>query len=258
MANEKQFPEGMVPLGENRFSFRCHPGVSCFTVCCQNVDLDLYPYDIVRLKRALRIDSETFLRKYTELKQGVNPYFPTLKLRLSDFDAGNKACPFLKEAGCTVYKHRPTACRTYPLERAVDRSSSSGGRPDEYYFLTDHPYCKGHLEDHYLSVKQWIRNQWLDDYNLMNDLWSEVDTLFALNPWKGEGAGGEKQQLAFLVCYNIDGFRQFTEDRNLLIQYRLDRDFRNRIKRDDVELLKFGFEWLKSLFGGKTSLVLKK
>ncbi len=135
MTSEKKFPEGMVPLDETGFTFCCHPGVSCFTVCCQNVDLDLYPYDIIRLKRALKIDSETFVRNHTGMKKGGNPYFPTLQLRLADFGSDKKACPFLRETGCTVYKDRPTACRTYPLERAVDRSVSVK-RPDEFYFLT--------------------------------------------------------------------------------------------------------------------------
>ena len=70
MTVERTFPAGMEPLGEKEFAFRCHPGVSCFTVCCQNVDLDLYPYDIIRLKRALQIDSEAFVRTYTDLKRG--------------------------------------------------------------------------------------------------------------------------------------------------------------------------------------------
>ena len=100
-----------------------------------------------------------------------------------------------------------------------------------------------------------MRNQRLDDYNLMNDLWSEVDTLFASNPWKGEGVGGEKQQLAFLVSYNIDGFRAFCEEHRILDNFILGRDEKQRIKRDDAELLKFGFEWMKLLFGGKSSLV---
>jgi len=246
----------MEPLGASEFSFLCHPGVSCFTVCCQDVDLDLYPYDIIRLKQALQIDSETFIRNYTEMKQGGNPYFPTLRFRLAPNDNGKTVCPFLTEAGCTVYKDRPTACRTYPLERAVDRSSM-GGRPEEFYFLTSHPYCHGHQEDHQYTVKRWVRNQRLDDYNLMNDLWAEVDTMFAANPWKGEGVGGEKQQLAFLVCYNIDGFRQFCRTHKLLERFRLKRDEKRRIERDDTELLKFGFEWLKLMFGGKNTLIQK-
>ena len=89
----------------------------------------------------------------------------------------------------------------------------------------------------------------------MNDLWSEIDTMFASNPWHGEGAGGEKQRLAFMVCYDIDGFRKFVSQNGLLSQFFLDKNLKKRIKADDQELLKFGFEWLKHILGGKSSLI---
>lgn len=255
MTSEKRFPDGREPLGKEPFSFRCHPGVRCFTVCCRNVDLDLYPYDIIRLKRVLKLDSETFLRLHAELKRGGNPFFPTVKLRLQE-TGETPACPFLAPEGCQVYRDRPTACRTYPLERAVDRSDFSG-RPAEFYFLTRHEYCFGHHEDHRFTVAEWVRNQRLDDYNLMNDLWARVETIFAGNPWRGEGTGGNLQQLAFMACYNVDGFRRLVREQKLLDRFRLDRDWKRRIERDDTELLKFGFEWLAAILGAKTSLVPK-
>ncbi len=255
MIESKEFPEGMHPLGSEEFTFKCHPGVSCFTVCCKNVELDLYPYDIIRLKKRLAIDSETFMRAHTELKKGANPYFPTVILKL--VSAGQvRQCPFLTEQGCTVYEDRPTACRTYPLERAVDRNVERG-LPKEFYFLTNHDYCKGHFEAQQNSVKQWIRSQHLEQYNQMNDRWAEVDTLFSSNPWKGEGSGGPTQQLAFMVCYDIDRFKEFTKVQRLLDHYRLNREQKKRIAGDDTKLLKFGFEWLKDILGGRSELIKK-
>jgi hypothetical protein len=251
---KKEFPDGMVPLADSQFNFECHPGVECFTLCCRNVDMILYPFDIIRLKHALAIDSEEFLRNYVTLEKGDNPFFPTVKLKLTA-DAV-RACPFLNEAGCEVYHDRPTACRTYPLERAVNRSRGKGA-PDDYYFMTEHPYCLGHKENKSLNVSSWLRSQRLFEHNIMNDLWAEIDTLFARNPWKGEGAGGEKQQLAFLVCYNIDGFRRFVDEHKLLGQFRMEKDFRRRINAQDSELLKFGFEWLKHILAGTSSLMRK-
>lgn len=250
----REFPEGMVPLGKSEFQFACHSGVGCFTFCCKNVDMILYPYDIIRLKQALGIDSEKFMRTHTVLGKGDNPYFPTVKLKLTE--DSHKACPFLNIDGCSVYKDRPSACRTYPLERAVDRSRS-GSDPGEYYFLTNHSYCLGHKEKSSLTVSSWIRNQKLIDYNTMNDLWAEVDTVFSQNPWKGEGAAGEKQQLAFMVCYNIDGFRRFTDEHQLVKQFKLDKDFKKRISKEDGEMLKFGFQWLQLILTGKSSLLRK-
>lgn len=248
----KKFPEGMIPLGTSEFQFECHPGVACFTFCCRNVDLILYPYDIIRLKNSLGIDSEKFMRTHTVVEKGDNPYFPTVKLKLTE----NNTCPFLSDDGCTVYSDRPSACRTYPLERAVDRSMVSGA-VEEYYFLTSHSYCLGHQENQRLTVSQWIRSQRLMDYNAMNELWAEIDTVFRQNPWQGEGAAGEKQQLAFMVCYNIDGFRRFAEDHKLIKQFKIDKYFKKRIAKEDEELLKFGLQWLKLVLTGKSSLVKK-
>ncbi|MCI5145219.1 MAG: YkgJ family cysteine cluster protein, partial [Candidatus Electrothrix sp. AR3] len=139
-------------------------------------------------------------------------------------------------------KNRPSACRTYPLERGVEKMAN--GELQSRYFLTQHDYCKGHLEDYSYTVKRWERGQQLFEYNLLNDLWAEVDAFLASNPWQGEGQAGPRQQLAFMVCYNIDAFREYAQEHNLLKSARLDRERRRRIERDDVELLKFGFEWL--------------
>lgn len=244
----------MVPLADTVFHFDCHPGVKCFTLCCKNVDMTLYPYDIIRLKNALSLDSEEFLRRHTLLVNGDNIYFPTVKLKLLQNDS--KACPFLATEGCSVYLDRPAACRTYPLERAVDRTPSKG-KAEEFYFLTNHAYCLGHFEKKPFSVKSWLREQRLSDYNTMNDLWTEMDTLFQKNPWKGEGIAGEKQRLAFLVCYNIDGFRRFVEEHKLIGRFLLERDVKRRMATDDGELLKFGFEWLKLILSGASSLIKK-
>lgn len=213
--------------------------------------MTLYPYDIIRLKKALKIDSEEFMRSYSVLVKGDNPFFPSVKLQLSK----EKICPFLAD-GCTVYSNRPSACRTYPLERAVDRRTK-GGRPEDFYFITSHDYCKGHHEDKIYTVAGWVRSQGLHSYNTMNDLWAEMDTLFASNPWQGEGAAGERQQLAFMVCYNIDGFRRFTKEHQLLKQFVMKKDERRRIEKEDEELQKFGYAWLKLVLTGRSSLVRK-
>lgn len=242
----------MVPLGNSPFTFRCHPAVECFTQCCKKVDLILYPYDVLRLKNALQIDSEAFMRKYTRLVIGENPFFPTVMLSLTE--DGKGICPFLIDSGCSIYDNRPTDCRTYPLERAVDRNPDCRG-PREHYFLTNHDYCKGHDEHDLISVRDYIRSQRLEQYNLYNELWTEVDTVFRSNPWQGEGSGGPRQQLAFMVCYNIDSFRKLVKADKLIEQFRLPRDRRRAIEQHDEELLKFGFDWLKFLFTGKSSLI---
>lgn len=254
MSVTKSFPEGMTPLDREPFHFSCHSKVACFTNCCRNVNMFLYPYDILRLKQGLNLDSESVMRRYTRLSQGDHPYFPAVMLKLADDD--RKSCPFLSEDGCTIYENRPSACRTYPLERAVDRTAASGYLRD-YYFLTTHSYCQGHAEDRKVTVNQWIREQQLEPFNRMNDEWALVDTLFATNPWKGEGAGGPRQQMAFMVCYNIDQFRLFVATNKLVDQFKLSKEHRKRIAVDDTALLSFGFEWLKLIHTGKSAVLCR-
>ncbi len=253
MKTQKDFPEGMVPLGKKeKFTFRCHSGIDCYTVCCKKVDMFLFPYDILRLKTCLNISSQEFMENYAQVVQGQShPYFPAVMLRLTEDD--EKACPFLTDDGCGVYADRPSACRTYPLERGVDRSPEKGVS-NEFYFMTDNDYCHGHKEDKEFTVKKWTRDQRLDDYNMMNDLWAEVDTVFSTNPWAGEGSGGPKQQVAFTVCYDIDNFRLMVAKHSLLDRFAIPKNQKRRIKDSDNELLKFGFEWLKNFLGKPSSL----
>ncbi len=243
-----------MPLENSIFRFHCGPDVECYTNCCRKLDLILYPYDIIRLKNSLGISSEEFMRTYTGLAPSSHPFFPAVKLLMKDND--EHTCPFLDNDGCSVYVDRPTACRTYPLERAVDRNPVKG-RPKEFYFMTHHPYCLGHQQTEEWTVKTWQKDQKIQHYNAINDLWAEIDTLFAQNPWQGEGAGGPRQQMAFMVCYNIDGFRQFVEENNLFEQFRLASSQRRILAEDDEALLKFGFDWLKHVLAGRGSLVRK-
>ncbi len=236
----------------DHFQFHCHSGVSCYLACCHKVKLRLFPFDLLRLKVHLNIDSGQFLERHTRIGQGGHPYFPAVMLNMTESE--NHPCPFLITDGCSVYADRPSACRTYPLERAVEKTGKRK-QLKSHYFNTAHPYCKGHFEEHHYTIREWERNQRLHDYNLMNDLWAEVDAFFATNPWQGEGTAGPRQQLAFMVCYNIDAFRAYTQQHNLLNFFRLNKDQRRRIEGDEVELLKFGFDWLLHELGDRRTLV---
>ncbi len=245
-------PEGRTQVGDEPFRFHCHPGVSCYLHCCHKVEMFLYPYDILRLKNCLGLHSGEFLRRHTRIAPGSHPYFPALMLNMADREG--RPCPFLTDSGCSVYRDRPSSCRTYPLERGVERTGGTD-RLKAHYFMTHHPYCKGHDEERTYTIIQWERDQHLYQYNLHNDLWAEVDAFFATNPWQGEGSAGPRQQLAFMVCYNIDDFRTYMERNNLLAMFRLDRDRRRRIRRDDEELLKFGYDWLLHVLGDRRTLI---
>ncbi len=213
----------------------------------------LYPYDIILLKKELGIRSDEFLDKYVKAVRGQNPLFPSLMMKMTELNA----CPFLGPKGCAVYDARPAACRMYPLERAVDRSPAKG-RPDEFYFLTNHDYCMGHKEETEWTVKNWLRDQGLALHNSHADRWAEMDTFFATNPWSGEGVAGPRQKVAFLACYNIDGFRDYVRDKNILAEFKLSSTRLRSIQNDDEALLSFGYDWLKMILAGIPTLKMRK
>lgn len=244
-------PDDRTLIGDSPFQFHCHSGVSCYLSCCRHVDLLLFPYDIIVLKNHLGISSHLFLQRYVQLCEGSHPFFPGLLLRMNKDD--DEKCHFLGKEGCTVYASRPSACRTYPLERGVERPGH--GMPLQiHYFMTHHPYCKGHFENREFTIEQWERDQLLEECNYYNDLWAELDAFFATNPWAGEGKGGPYQQLSFMVCYNIDDFRMYAEKNALLSKFELSKEQRRRIARDDGALLRFGFDWLEFILGGRKKL----
>lgn len=145
-------------LEKDTFRFECHPGVACFTRCCRNADMYLYPYDIIRMKERLGISSDEFLKKHTISAFRDNKYFPSLMLKMSDDE--EKSCPFLSDKGCTVYEDRPFSCRAYPLERAVARLDDGYGRLVQY-FIANHSHCFGHMESREWTVREWTEDQQL-------------------------------------------------------------------------------------------------
>ena len=195
------------------FRFACHPGVPCFTCCCRDADMYLYPYDIIRLKTHLGIPSDQLLREHTLTAFRDNPYFPSVMLKMSD-DA-DRHCSFLDETGCRVYPDRPFSCRAYPLERAVGRHTAGRGRV-ECWMVAHHDHCKGHLEQKQWQVREWLADQQLDTYNRMNDLWVDMDSLFRGNPWGDKGVESPALKMAFMACFNVDHFRAFIFESSFL------------------------------------------
>jgi hypothetical protein len=70
---------------------------------------------------------------------------------------------------------------------------------------------------------------------------------------EGKNLSPQKMEMFFMVCYNIDQFRDFVFQSTFLDKFEVDPKTLEKIKEDDVELLKFGYDWLKfALFGEKT------
>ena len=229
----------------DRFKFRCHKDIPCFTRCCAALNLVLTPYDILRMKNFLGLSSGDFLDQYTETKMDGQSRFPMVYLKMNR-DA-RKTCPFLTPEGCRLYKDRPGACRIYPLGRAALKVSAET-RAREKYFIVQEAHCLGFKEDKEWTVAAWLQNEGLDEYTAMNDEWLEIIT-----SRKGLGSEAEiprKMQMFFMASYNLDKFRSFIFNSPFFRLFEVAPDLEKNLAGNDEALMRFSFRWLKfSLFG---------
>jgi Fe-S-cluster containining protein len=240
-----------VPLtpGET-FTFRCHSGLACFNLCCRNLNLYLYPYDILRLKNRLAISSDAFLERHVDVVLRPGNFFPDVLLRMAD--TAERTCPFLSPSGCSVYPDRPDTCRTFPVERGLLYDAQTQ-TDTEIYFLRPPDFCLGPKEDKRWTVSGWMDDQEAGVHQAMTLGWAKLKRLFLNDPWGAEGPQGTRAKMAFMATYNIDRFREFVFASSFLERYRLKRDLLSRVKADDTELLKLGFDWVRFFLWGLPS-----
>ncbi|NNG02195.1 MAG: YkgJ family cysteine cluster protein [Desulfobacteraceae bacterium] len=234
-----------IPIGENEsFCFSCTMDVPCFNQCCRDLNQILMPYDILRLKQHLGMDSGRFLEAFTIRRVGPATGLPTVSLK---FDAADRLkCPFVTPSGCRVYIDRPSSCRTYPLIRALQRNRETG-KTLTYYALVKEAHCRGF--DHTataISIKQWVDDQKMAEYNHMNDLMMEVISL------KNDRLPGPldttiRQQI-YEALYSLDEFRGTLSDiPRISTELQLDEDTMEKAESDDPTLLRIGIRWVKHL-----------
>lgn len=240
----EEFQSSLVPelLTDNTtIQFNCHPGVSCFNICCKAADVTLAPYDILRLKQRLGISSTEFLEKYTVPFQADGQGMPGVKLRTDE----TKACLFVREEGCSVYTDRPSSCRYYGLGLLSHRAE---GSPDDvqYYFRNQETHCQGWNTDQVMTIRDYREQQGVPEYDAINREWMQ---LMLKKKSAGPAVGKPNPlsfQLYFMASFDIDRFRRFVESEQFARVYLLSDETREELK-DDVALLRFGFRLLRQV-----------
>lgn len=226
---------------KNRFKFKCHPGVACFTKCCRGINIILTPYDVILLKNRLGLSSEEFLAIYTEPHIMEKTDLPVVTMKLLDDD--KQSCPFVRDDGCLVYEDRPTTCRYYPL--GVASLTHKEGADDEgFYFFVDEAHCRGFEEDKTWTVAEWRKDQGVDRHDEINAEWTDLVVRKRSFP-QNIKLTEQSKQMFFLASYNIDKFREFVFGSSFLDRYDIDPATQEKIKNDEIELLNFGMRWLK-------------
>ena len=241
-------PSLIQPLEQDRFRFACRKALPCFTMCCANLDLALSPYDVLRLKNRIGLSSEAFLEKYTTVSINQAYGLPLVRLKMTE-DEKNR-CPFVTPDGCKVYEDRPGACRIYPLGLAASKIRP-GHKAGEYYFAVREPHCLGFKQDVEWTVQEWIKNQGLDEYNAMNDLFMDIIAGKSANTIKA--LDDQKLRMFYMACYSLDDFRRFIFETTFLDKFDISPHGLSVIRTNDTELMKFSCKWLRfALFGEKT------
>jgi hypothetical protein len=194
----------------------------------------------------LGLSSEQFLAIYTEPHLLEKTDLPVISLKLLDDE--QQSCPFVRDGeGCIIYTDRPTSCRYYPLGSATLQHREDDEEADEgFFFFVNEPHCLGFEEKQVWTVAQWREDQGVDVRDGINAEWTDLvvrKRSFPVNIKLTDQA----KQMFFLVSYNIDKFRQFVFESSFLKRYPTDPQTIEKIRDDEIELLKFGIRWLKSV-----------
>ncbi len=244
-----------VRLGRgDTFRFRCHPKVACFNRCCRNLNLFLYPYDVIRLRARLGISSDEFLDRHTDAVLRPGSPFPDVLLRMAENP--ERTCPFLAEEGCRVYPDRPDTCRTFPLEQGLLHDAVTG-EDEPVFFFRPPDFCLGRHEEARWTVPEWVSDQEAETSHRMTIAWARLRRLFQNDPWGAEGPSGQRARMAFMAAYNIDRFREFVFGSSFLKRFKVRPELLARIRKDDAELMLLGFDWIKLFLWGLRSRKLK-
>lgn len=226
-------------LPDHPIGFACRPGIACFNACCHDLHQVLFPYDILRLKNHLGMESAVFLQQYTQQQVGPQTGLPVITFRFGP----KLACPFVSESGCTVYPARPASCRAYPLARMSARDRRTG-RIQEQYVLLEEDHCLGFGEPDTQTVAEWVRSQGLEPYNRMNDRMMELIAL--KNQHHPRPLDIKEQHFFHMALYDLDAFRQQVFSADLFKDFPVDPARLEAAQTDDEALLALAFDWVKT------------
>lgn len=237
--------------GGEQFRFGCHPGLSCFSSCCADVNILLTPMDVLSLSRRLDITTGEFIAEHTLTPVTKDLHLPVLLLRMGE--APGKRCPFVGAAGCTVYEDRPWSCRMYPVGMGLP-PARAGEEPKPVYFLFEDDFCKGRTEQGEWSVERWRADQGVAAREDLEAGYQEIVS----HPWfiGGRQLDPKRMEMFHTACYDLDQFRSLIFESSFFARFEIEDHIKAEIEKDDKALMRFGFRWLRfALFAEPTMKV---
>ena len=238
---------------DSEIQFNCHKGVSCFNACCKNIDITLMPYDILRLKRRAGMTSSEWVGRHTVPFPMDAHEMPGLKMATKP---GTSECVFLTEAGCGVYEDRPSACRYYALGSMGVRRTASA-KVEDIYFVVKEDHCKGHFEPRRLTVRQYRKEQGLEQYDEMNREWRDI-ILKKRSSGPTVGKPSDRSLQLFDMCsYDMDNFRDFINSDGFTEVFDIPATELKTLTDDEDKLLLFACRFLKQVLFGEMTIAVK-
>jgi Fe-S-cluster containining protein len=190
------------------------------------------------MKNALKMPAGAFIDTYTIVIKKEKHLIPMVVLKMNE---ETKRCPFVSEKGCAIYENRPWPCRMFPLDMNDDGT---------FAIIAAESLCQGFKEDQKLVISEWLLEQGVPVYDEMNALFNEVTS--PLRAQEFDIDNPQIYQMTFMALYNLDKFRDFIFKSTFLDRFAVDEVTIEKIKRRDIELLKFAFDWIKfGVFGQK-------
>jgi len=227
-----------------KFKFSCHKGLSCFNTCCNDVNIFLTPYDVLRMRRGIGLSSGEFLERYTIPLLGEEG-LPLVVLKMIEDE--DKSCPFVLSDGCGIYQDRPWSCRMYPIFPVSSRA--------EGFLIKEDPPCLGFKEEKQWTIEEWKKDQGIDIYDKMNESYKEIT--FHDYFQKGNKIDSGKAKLLYTACYDLNEFRRFLFETRFFDIYDVEKEVIEKIKEDEEELLSFGYGWIRFNLFEEDTLKLK-
>jgi len=128
---------------------------------------------------------------------------------------------------------------------------------EDSYFVVKEDHCLGHLEPKTQTVRDYRKEQGLEEYDALNREWRQI-VLKKRSSGPTVGKPSERSmELFFLASYDIDGFREFVSSPGFTELFELDPAEKQTLLDNDEALLRFAFRFLKQALFGEMSIPVR-